>query len=107
MALIEFDISPKDETLDILRKGARGCLAQMKASVENAISIVWQNPHGLTPQEVFDVLDTQGKTLVNFLTTLRTTYNGIAPTAHDIGALTPAGKTVSFDGEGRGTVEDI
>lgn len=102
--LIDFDISPAEQTLDIIRSGARGCLQQIKASVTNCGSIVWTNPMGLTPQEVFDVLDTQGEVLITLLTTLRTAHNAVVPKAHDIGALLPEGVTISYDAEGRVTV---
>ncbi len=107
MALIDFDISPAEQTLDIIRSGARGCLQQIKASVENSKSVVWQNPFGLSPQEVFDALDTQGKVLVDLLATLRTAHNSVVPAAHHIGALLPDGMTVTFNAEGKGTVGEV
>lgn len=106
MAFIDFDVSPADETLGILSSGVRGCLFQMKATVDNALSIVWQNPYGLTPQEVFDVLDTHGETWAGLMQKLKTTYNSVAPSNHDIGDLVPADKTLTFDGTGKGTVGD-
>ena len=107
MALIDFDPTAEEQTLNIIKSGVRGSLSQTKSSIEHAMSIVGENPFGLTPQEVFDVLGTQGLTLVNILMTLRTAFNSVAPSAHDIGALIPDGKTVSFDGEGNGTVGDV
>ncbi len=105
--LIDFDVSPAEQTLAIIRSGARGCLQQIKASVTNSISVVCQNPLGLSPQEVFDVLDTQGEVLVDLLTTLRTAYNSVVSEAHHIGALLPNGMTVTFDANGKGTVGEV
>ena len=102
--LLDFDISPAEQTLDIIRSGARGCLQQIKASVTNCGSLVWQNPFGLSPQGVFDVLDTQGEVLVNLLVTLRTAHNSTVAEAHHIGPLLPDGVTVTFDANGKGTV---
>lgn len=99
--LLEFDRTPQEITLEILKSGALGCLNQIKGFTDNALAVVWTNFAGLTPQQVFDALNTQGKLLIQILTALKTAYNAHAPAPHQIGALVPMGFQVSYDAEGR------
>lgn len=51
-------------TAQILRDECEGLRNHARASYENILSVVWRNPRGLTPQQVFTVLGHRGAAML-------------------------------------------
>jgi hypothetical protein len=56
MALIETTIDPRVQTGRLIRDAFTGCANLMRMTMDNVEHLVWENPYGLAPQEVFDLL---------------------------------------------------
>lgn len=58
-------LTPEQQTLLQIRDSAFGARAVMLAAVNNCEALVWKNPYGLSPQQVFDALGVAGADLVS------------------------------------------
>ena len=56
--------TPAERTAQILRDECEGLKNHARASYENILRMVWCNPWGLSPQDVFDVLGKRGAALL-------------------------------------------
>lgn len=54
------DIDPATKTLLQLRDSAVGARQVMLAAVDNCEALIWKNPYGLKPEQVFAVLGSAG-----------------------------------------------
>lgn len=56
--------TPAEQTAQWISSAFAGCKSTIVATWNNLEQLVWRNPHGLTPQEVFDVLGSDGAAVV-------------------------------------------
>ena len=101
---IDLDPTPEALTLGSLKSMAIGTTTQLRAAVDHVYQQIWFNPNGLSPQQVFNALDTLGKMASDWMVAMKAAHNAVVTAPHAIGALVPAGKSVSFDVNGKGTV---
>lgn len=101
---IDLDPTPQELTLGSLKSMSIGTTVQLRSGIDHAYQQIWFNPNGLTPQQVFDLLDQEGKKASDWMVAMRQAHNAVVAAGHTIGALVPVGKSVSFDGSGKGTV---
>lgn len=78
MAIIECEYEPTEHTLRLIKDSLTGWYNQTKAAYNNTIMLIWENPRGLTPQEVFDVIGKDGALLLAYL-------NSVVKSLNDIG----------------------
>lgn len=53
-----------ERTAALMRDEIAGLSNHIRASYENLLRTIWQNPYGLSPQDVFDVLGNRGAAFV-------------------------------------------
>ncbi len=102
--IIDFENDPVADTQQTLRSAANGCFNTMRASYINADDVVWNNPYGLTPAEVFAAMGAMGGSLVSFLTQVKNAVNAAAPASHDVTSSKPAEVVVTINGDGTVTL---
>jgi hypothetical protein len=102
--IIDFESDPVADTQQTLRSAANGCFNVMRSGYVNADTVVWNNPYGLTPAEVFAAMGTKGGSLVSFLTQVKNTVNAVAPASHDVESSKPAEVNVTINGDGTVTL---
>jgi hypothetical protein len=83
-----------------LQQGCQQLYRTMLMTYNNMMNLVWKNPGGLTPQQVFDGLGTKAGELVRLGSLLKETLNAAeAGTVQDI-----AGPTLVVNEDGTVTV---
>ena len=106
------DIAPNPATCTerTLADTLAGCIASMRAAFDNAQRLVWQNPWGLTPQQVFDVMGATALQQVALAGGLAQLINGSGVlengTPIQVVGLMPADKDMQFNQGGTVTVVD-
>jgi hypothetical protein len=78
--------TPEQWTEEQLTNTFVGAFAQMKGAFENAQMLVWNNPQGLTPQQVFDRYGTRAYGLLVLSEATRTYLNQARQFLADPGA---------------------
>jgi hypothetical protein len=102
--IIEFTTPSADGTLRLLRDATTGCFHHMRSTFTNCDSLVWANPYGLTPQQVFDAIGARAAGLVDFLTRVAVAINALAPLELRIASSKPAGVVLVVNGNGTVTL---
>jgi hypothetical protein len=74
----------------------------MLATYDTCYAYVWNNPNGLTPQEVFDSLETDAAELVKYHDDLATAINNAEPDTILLGTPYP----ITLHNDGTVTVEE-
>ena len=105
MPIIDPDINSRPElTIEQKQQRAARRIKQMATELFSGMGdtyqgireIVWQNPQGLTPQQVFDALGTEGAELFQLSSLLVQTVNAAKPDTLD--GSQPYNFTVNDDG---------
>lgn len=101
--------SPESVTQRTLTDFLTNAINSMRAASDSAQRIVWQNPWGLTPQQVFDVLGTSAGPTTQLWYGLAQLVNGAGITENgqpvQVTGLMPAGTTLTFNVDGTVTVD--
>lgn len=106
MALIQREYPPREQTLQLIRDSLTGWYNQTRAAYDNAVMLVWRNPFGLTPQEVFDTIGKDGAALVEYLQTVVKSLNDIGIEREPIAQPVPTDKEAKSNPDGSITVSD-
>ena len=98
------DPDPVADTQHHLRNALAGSYNQMRAAFISTDKLIWENPFGLTPQDVFTSLGRRGESVVNHLTALRQAVNATAPVGSGVASSKPGGVTVTLNPDGTVTL---
>lgn len=98
------DLTPEQKTILQIRDSAIGARNVMLAAVNNCEALIWTNPYGLTPQEVFTALGTAGKDLLAVKAAVLPIF--AAAGGEQPRQLKPEGVTLSADDDGNVTISE-
>lgn len=92
---------------DHVLKIARETFERNLIAYNRGMTIIWDNPHGYTPQEVFDALGTQAGMTVSAASMVRQQLEYLRPgsTAHSVSLM--EGYTLSINDDGTVTVSAL
>lgn len=93
----------QERTAQILRDSLEGGRNVIRASLENVERMIWANPFGLSPQEVFDILGTRAGPLLALKATLLPILVASFP-GQAIGRLKPDNVTLVVGEDGTVTI---
>ena len=106
--LIDNDPTAVERTRQTVLDAVMGLYYMNRATYDNLQILTWNNPYGLTPQQVFDAYGNKAAALVAIVTsmvTLNTTISGkIKTPAAALVSLNPAGVTVVVNADGTVTL---
>lgn len=92
--------TPQEQTAHALRNIVVGGLNFLRATYDNGQQMVWQNPYGLTPQEVFDCLGADSGELVRISDALGDFINTFAPEDQQVGSKKPSVVVLTINADG-------
>lgn len=106
MSLLKLDKTPQEHSREQIESQLRTVFSTIQSLGENIARVVWENAYGLTPQEVMDVLGTDGGDLDGLLVSLFDVYNAAVPKPAELAGWIPEDKQLSTDAEGNVTISD-
>lgn len=99
------DPTGSQATTQWIKDSILGTWNQATSAYNNVDNLVWNNPYGLTAQQVFDGLGTNAGTLVDASNALKTCINRATwPAAKQVTSSKPANCTVTVNGNGTVTL---
>lgn len=94
--------TPQEQTLQLLKNNIAGSYQQLRASFNSAVMLIWQNPYGLSPQEVLDLLGTNAYSVFAYSNAVVTLLNQAATETGEtvITNVVPVGVTYTVNVDG-------
>lgn len=96
--------SAQQRTLQFLQDSLHGSLNTLRAAFDNGQMLVWENPYGLTPQEVFTALGENAGAMVAVSNATIAYINALAPEEKHIASKKPAETVLTVNEDGTVTL---
>lgn len=110
MALIKTHPSAQEATINTIHDSLTSTFQHLKSGWENTYNLIWHNPHGLTPKQVFELIGTDAAMLFAFSYDTGELINQAAAMLADSGTegvnnSIPEGVAYTVNADGSVTIE--
>jgi hypothetical protein len=105
--LIQIGTDPNavlNEDVATLKQIMTSCFNTILAAFQSGKQLVWNNPHGLTPQQMLAAIGTDAATLFSYTNDTVALLNQALPDGQKITQVVPAGVVVTFNPDGTVTL---